>query len=190
MKIAIEGNIGSGKTTQLDLLKRLSVPVYKEPIHLWPLEEFYDDPKRNAFLMQTSVLATFPDRGPGIYERSTRASKSVFSNLTHPQELMTYGILYNRLGWDPDYWIFLESSPELCLKRIRGRNGRGDQAVTLEYLEKLDTKYKEMYEEVKHKSFVVNADRPEEEVFRTIVDIINEHCSGDPDSVFDFALGA
>ncbi len=183
MRIAIEGNIGSGKTTQLDMISTLGIPVYKEPVHLWPLEEFYQDPERNAFLMQTTVLTTFPDQGTGVYERSTLASRMVFSNLKNPQEVLTYGMLYNRIGWNPDFWIFLESSPELCHRRVQRRNGPGDSKVSLEYLEKLDQRYRDMYEHVKSRAFVVNADRPASEVFKTIMAIINEHCSGYPDSL-------
>lgn len=172
MKIAIEGNIGSGKTTQLNLLSK-SWPVYTEPVHLWPLDEFYSDPKNQGFHMQTAVLATFSDNGPGVYERSPRSSKEIFSNFEgKPAEQMTYDLLYHRLGWDPDYWIFLESDPELCFKKVQGRRGPGDSYVTLEYIKKIDKKYRDFQESVSDRSFVVNADRPVHEVYDTITTIL------------------
>jgi predicted ATPase len=41
MKVVIDGNIGSGKTTQLGLLEKAGYIVRREPIDQWPLEEFY-----------------------------------------------------------------------------------------------------------------------------------------------------
>ena len=170
-RIAIEGNIGAGKTTQLDMIS--GHRVFREPVHLWPLEEFYQDSQKNAFLMQATVLASFKDHGPGIYERSTFASKTVFSNFDSETEKMSYELMYDRLGWDPDYWIFLESDPEKCYRKVRGRRGPGDSYVTLEYLKEIDRRYKKMYEKVKGKAFVVNADRPAEEVHKSILEILN-----------------
>lgn len=170
VRIAIEGNIGAGKTTQLDLLR--GVPVFREPIHMWPLEEFYKDPVGNAFLMQTSVLANFPDGGPGVYERSTLASKEVFNQNMTENEEMTYEMLYQKLGWDPDYWIFLESDPEKCYARVSKRKSIGDSYVTLDYLKNIDERYKKLYTLVKDRAFVVNADRPTYEVHESISEII------------------
>jgi thymidylate kinase len=172
VRIAIEGNIGAGKTTQLDMLRE--IPVFREPIHMWPLEEFYKDPVANSFLMQTSVLANFPDGGPGVYERSTLASKEVFKqNMTEHEEL-TYEMLYQKLGWDPDYWIFLESDPAKCFARVNKRKYTGDSYVTLDYLKKIDERYKKLYTSVKERSFVVNADRPLHEVHGSIYEIIKK----------------
>ena len=60
----VEGNIGSGKST---FLKKLSTEfkVVQEPVDEWSkmknassgkniLEEFYEDPKRNAYLLGSS----------------------------------------------------------------------------------------------------------------------------------------
>jgi thymidylate kinase len=177
VRVAIEGNIGAGKTTQLDLLSKRGFTVYREPIHLWPLEEFYEDPLKNAYLMQTSVLATFRDNGHGIYERSTLASREVFKQNMSNQEKITYEMLYQRIGWNPDFWIFLESDPENCMKRVAKRRGTGDSRVTLEYLQVLDDRYKQFHELVKERSFIVNADRPAQEVHQTILDIIEKSIS-------------
>jgi deoxyadenosine/deoxycytidine kinase len=174
-RIAIEGNIGAGKTTQLDMLSSLGIPVFREPTHLWPLEEFYEDPERHGFLMQATVLASFADKGPGVYERSTLASKEVFSDFKTESEKNSYEILYDRMGWDPDYWIFLESDPDICYNRLKKRNGKGDSHITKEYINTLDEKYKNLHDKLKTKSFVVNADRPAEEIHQSILSIILNH---------------
>jgi deoxyadenosine/deoxycytidine kinase len=63
MKIVIDGNIGAGKTTQLNFLKNMGARVFKEPIEEWPLKEFYEDPKRGIFPLQMAVLRTVCDQG-------------------------------------------------------------------------------------------------------------------------------
>ena len=51
-KIVIDGNIGAGKTTQLNRIEKLGFRVVKEPIEQWPLDLFYSDPERWGFLFQ------------------------------------------------------------------------------------------------------------------------------------------
>ena len=58
LRVVIDGNIGSGKTTQLGLLEKTGYTVRREAIQDWPLEEFYKDPARWAFLLHTSILLT------------------------------------------------------------------------------------------------------------------------------------
>ena len=82
MIIAIEGNIGCGKTTQLSILEKQGYSIYKEPIDKWPLDEFYQDPSRWGFLLQVVVLRTFikGTEPISIHERSPMSSKYVFWN--------------------------------------------------------------------------------------------------------------
>jgi hypothetical protein len=40
MKIVIDGNIGSGKTTQLGLLEQKGWKLRREPIDKWPPQRF------------------------------------------------------------------------------------------------------------------------------------------------------
>ena len=71
MKIYIEGNIGSGKTTFLNLLKseyHLGIDYVYEPIKEWLdfkdsdgkniLDHFYSDQKKNSFMFQMNAFIT------------------------------------------------------------------------------------------------------------------------------------
>jgi deoxyadenosine/deoxycytidine kinase len=81
MKIVIDGNIGSGKTTQLDILTNENFQVVKEPIEKWPLDLFYSDPERWGFLFQLIILQTLqclPTDDMVIYERCPLSSKEIF----------------------------------------------------------------------------------------------------------------
>ena len=60
MKIVIDGSIGAGKSTQIDILSKVTGKnVIKEPIHEWPLDLFYQDPSRWGLTMQVAVLNSY-----------------------------------------------------------------------------------------------------------------------------------
>ena len=60
MIVVIDGNIGSGKSTQVEMLKDLYT-VHREPLDQWGnlLKWFYADPKRWALTFQMKVLKCF-----------------------------------------------------------------------------------------------------------------------------------
>ena len=92
----IEGNIGSGKTTLINILKNFNnFEVIEEPVNLWLnlkgddnkniLQEFYDDPERYAYIFQTMVFKTRlnsidhpQDKDIRFSERSIWTDKYVF----------------------------------------------------------------------------------------------------------------
>ena len=81
MKIVIDGLIGAGKSTQIEnISKQLKLDVFKEPIHEWPLDLFYEDNARWGFLMQMAVLNSYVNARfhSGIFERCPESSRSVF----------------------------------------------------------------------------------------------------------------
>ena len=146
--VSIEGNIGSGKSTLLDSLSSEFV-VIKERIDQWPLAEFYQDQARWAFPLQIRILQTM--KKPTIldvvfHERCPSTSNKVF--WTHLMENHLSGIeniiyqdVYNKYHWDPDYHIYLKSTPEFCFENIKKRNQTGDDGVTMEYLKELHELY-------------------------------------------------
>jgi len=147
----IDGNIGSGKTTQLDLLAdRRGYTVQKEPIEKWPLDLYYSDPTRWGFLFQIIILQTLKtvdSPNPVIYERSPLSSRYVFWELMDktPEEDLAYCTQHDLQGWEPDVYIYIDKSPERCYEHIQDRKGQeGDKAVSLDYLQCLHEKYHQM----------------------------------------------
>ena len=152
MRVAVEGLIGCGKST---LLRRLAQrghvrEVVQEPLEQWShmLPRFYSDPKRWGFPLQVQVLlATSSPEVPthGCFERSPHSALNVFGRMVVKDETEA-GILhdmFDRVGWKPDCVVFLRSSPQNCLKRIGERSRDGEHGVTLEYLQQLDSVYKQ-----------------------------------------------
>jgi deoxyadenosine/deoxycytidine kinase len=179
MKVVVDGNIGAGKTTQLNMLKKLGAKVFKEPIEEWPLEEFYADPKKGIFPLQMAILMTLQPQGPGIYERSLLSSRWVFWEWAKDRGLVefaeTYENCYEKHAWSPDLYIFLSKSPEECYLHISSRNQVGDSKVTLDYLRQLDELYKKMIPKVPCKVHIIDASARPEEIHAKILNILNNN---------------
>lgn len=181
MKVVIDGNIGSGKTTQLGLLEAKGFLVFREPIDEWPLDEFYQDPKSGAFPLHMAILRTLKPRGDAVYERSLLSSRWVFWEWAKAKGLATnsktYEYFYEKHSWHPDLYIFLSKSPEECHRSIQTRGQTGDAHVSLEYLRELDVLYKQLVMKVPCVVHVLDASAPPEEIHAKILTILshNEH---------------
>lgn len=179
MKIVIDGNIGSGKTTQLDLLEKKGWSVKREPIDEWPLELFYKDKSRWALLLQMKILQTLrPIHGTVIYERCLLSTRHVFweylaqKKLIRSEENDVYCVQYDKDAWYPDIYIFLSKKPEVAYEHIKKRKQAGDSGVTLEYLKDLDELYKNMIMKVPCRVHVINAHKTPEEIHKEILSVL------------------
>jgi deoxyadenosine/deoxycytidine kinase len=184
MRVVIDGNIGSGKTTQLGLLEKKGWKVRREPIDKWPLEEFYKDPKRWAFYFHMVILQTLRPtdlKEPVIYERSLLSSRWVFwpvllkKGIVTTEEDATYDKFYNHYAWYPDIYIFLSKKLDLAWEHIQKRGQAGDAGVSLEYLTELDEEYRKLIMKVPCKVHVVNANRSVDEIHNEICKILTEN---------------
>jgi deoxyadenosine/deoxycytidine kinase len=184
MNIVIDGNIGSGKTTQLGLLEKKGWKVQREPIDQWPLDDFYKDPKRWAFLLHMMILKTLQpkkSRTHVLLERGLMSSRHVFwpvlvkQGCATPEEDRTYSYFYDKTAWYPDLYIYLAKSPEKAFEHIQSRHQAGDSGVTLEYLKKLDVEYKKLIRNVPCKVIIVNAERSVEEIHTEICRHLSEN---------------
>ena len=179
MKIVVDGNIGSGKTTQLGLLEKKGFLVFREPIHEWPLQEFYEDKTNGLFPLHMAILRTLRSKGPGVYERCLMSSRWVFWEWAKSKGPVTnddtYNYFYDRHVWYPDLYIFLAKPPEKCYEAIQARGQTGDDFVTLEYLKELDTLYAHMLRNVPCRVHVINAEAPPEEIHDKILNILSHN---------------
>lgn len=178
MKIVIDGNIGSGKSTQLKLLETKGVPVKYEPIEDWPLDMYYSNPTRWGFLFQIIILQTLKTvKGFSVYERSPLSSLNVFWELMSktPEEDLAYRRAYDMYAWYPDVYIYINTSPDTCYNHITKRTQDGDSAVDMELLNRLDKQYLKMYEKITCSRYMVDGNKPINEVNDSITKIINTY---------------
>jgi hypothetical protein len=177
MKIVIDGNIGSGKTTQLNLLEQKGWTVQREPIEEWPLDLFYTDKPRWALLLQLKILQTLrPLDKTAVYERCLLSSRYVFWELlresVHPAEDDVYQSQYEKDVWYPDVYIFLAKDPKLAYDHIQQRQQAGDSGITLKYLKQLDVLYKKLIMNMPCKVHVINAHQSPEQIHAQILSLL------------------
>lgn len=156
--IAIEGNIGAGKTTLASMMSsdfnaRLILERFADNPFL---PKFYEDPKRFAFPLEMSFLA---DRYQRISDDLSQLDlfsdfivsdydiyKSlIFSKITLEQdEFKLYRTLFKLMYKDiavPDLYVYLYQSSEQLKANIQKRGRDYEQQIELNYLEKINAGY-------------------------------------------------
>lgn len=177
--IVIDGVISAGKTTLIRLLEdklnresTLKVKAIYEPVDLWnatgALQYFYDDVPNRAYEFQTytyitriarviNELAANPDADVYLLERSIWTDRYIFMALlkTHIGALRCQ--MYEQwcnlwayiMPMRVDKWVFLDTSLEESLRRIKVRNREAESGVSVEYQTALYNKHVEFYNELK-----------------------------------------
>lgn len=160
--IAIEGNIGSGKTTLgRALSKKLSLPLYEELGNDYTedlLSNFYEDKKRWSFTLQIHFLnerfrkikeITHPESKGGILDRSIYGDQ-IFANVLHKDGFMTdaehhtYSTLLENMlqhSPNPDLLIFLDCGVDVLYERIQNRGRDFESSIDKNYLLHLNDYY-------------------------------------------------
>lgn len=165
--IAVEGNIGSGKTslaTQLaaDFNAKLILERFKDNPFL---PKFYEDPGRYAFSLEMSFLA---DRYQQLIEDISQfdlfkdcviadyeAYKSLlFAKITlSEEEFILYKKLFHLMHKElpkPDLYVYLHQSTDRLMEQIKKRGRDFEQDITPEYLEKISEGYLSYIKENPH----------------------------------------
>jgi deoxyadenosine/deoxycytidine kinase len=196
----VEGNIGSGKTTLLDKLEsNENFEVIREPVDLWLkikgsdgknlLQEFYEEPIRYSYLFQTMVFKTrlesidHPQIKPIRFtERSIWTDRHVFgkscinSNKMNHLETNCYHFwfdwLESKFFRKPDGIIYLRTSPEKCLERMRQRARHEEDGVPLEYLTELHNYHEEWFANWKETPVLV-IDNEEDNNWEQVLERVN-----------------
>lgn len=158
--LAIEGNIGSGKTSLSKMISedfnaKLILERFKDNAFL---PKFYEDQKRYAFPLEMSFLA---DRHKQIVDDISQydlfsdfvvsdydVHKSlIFAKVTlEADEYNLYKkifkVMYNEIP-QPDLYVYLYQSTAQLLDNIKKRGREYEQNIAPDYLEKINTGYLE-----------------------------------------------
>ena len=166
----LEGNIGAGKTTFLELLSQNipEIKVHLEPKDNWTkkvfgnslLSNFYEAPKRWSYTMETLTmisraqhhLETQNNPNPfTITERSIYSGHYCFAvngnenGFFTPIEWNIYNkwinFLINSKCQAPKGFIYLKASPEVCFSRIKKRNRLSEKEITLTYIKQIEKQH-------------------------------------------------
>ncbi|OGQ13999.1 MAG: hypothetical protein A3B70_06930 [Deltaproteobacteria bacterium RIFCSPHIGHO2_02_FULL_40_11] len=163
--IVIEGVIGVGKTTLVELLsKDLSAKTYLEIVEENPflVGGFYKDIQANAFNTETFfLLSRFRQQRELVDEllHSTHllisdylfAKNRIFAGITLNQEdLEIFDSVYrplNRRVAIPDLIIYLKADTESLLRRIQLRDRSFERQMQRDYIQKLVQKYDDFFKQ-------------------------------------------
>ena len=168
----VEGNIGAGKTTFLNLIKKEleQLTVVLEPIHSWTdqsygqslLANFYHNPKRWAYTLETLAMMyrtrdhlehQKKTNQTIIMERSVYSGHYCFAYNSYTSGFLNdiewqiykrwFDFLINRKCRKPYGFIYLQLSPEISYQRIQKRNRKEEKELSLEYLQHIHTRHQE-----------------------------------------------
>lgn len=168
---ALEGNIGSGKTTIMKIISNhfKDVEFIEEPVKQWQnlggmnlLDSFYSDPKRwgfsfEFFSMLTKIEALLKaaesDKPIIIIERSIFSNK-VFIELSkelgkldtmeHCMLMNTYDFYMAHVYPQISGIIYLDTPVDECIRRITKRNRGEECTIEKSYLESIKNKMDRM----------------------------------------------
>jgi deoxyadenosine/deoxycytidine kinase len=185
--ITVDGNIGSGKSSILNYLHKYhKISIDLEPVESWNsyLSKQYDD-KQDIFKFQVRIwldrcwVQEKSNKTVILMERSPLFIKETFIetalmlehiNQTEYNMLMDLHKKTDSL-WYSNTYIYLRSSPENCMKRIKKRNRACEKSITMEYVQLLHDKHEETYRsavDAKMNIIYVEVDN------KSIADIANE----------------
>jgi deoxyadenosine/deoxycytidine kinase len=158
--LAIAGNIGVGKT---ELTNRLSAELgwlaYYEPVIQNPyLDAFYADMRRWSFHLQIYFLSErfkaqveiSKSSLPFIQDRTIYEDAEIFARTLYQQGSMTEVDYQNYIALfevmmsflrPPDAILYLRASPGVLMERIARRGRPSEQAITIDYIERLNDAY-------------------------------------------------
>ena len=221
-KINIEGNIGAGKSTVLAALDLHDLwDCVIEPVAQWQhghdvniLEKAYHQPKEFAFLLQTLVTTTMKLAAQTpllketavarVYDRSPFSSEVfIRSNpyLTSAEKRVARQHLHHDLMdplYQPDYIVYLDTSVDTCVNRIRARSRKGEEKLDAPALTCLKTCYDQWIDGVREGTeepkmckgiIYVNGDGDHDGVIREVHGKLKQlfptHPTDEPDTAFN-----
>ena len=168
MHIAIGGNIGSGKTSLVELLaKNYGWKAHYENVDDNPyLTDFYDDMQRWSFNLQIyfvksrfEQILSFRQSGDTvIQDRTIYEDAYIFAPNLHSMGLMptrdyeTYTSLFNlmtSLIQPPDLLIYLRATVPTLVHQIQKRGRKYEASIRLDYLQRLNERYEAWAESYK-----------------------------------------
>jgi deoxyadenosine/deoxycytidine kinase len=158
MRISIEGNIATGKSTVLDGLQALGYTVRPEPVKEWEtlLDLYYKDPATWSLCFNLKVLHSFqnaPSKDPHdpskpvFIERSPGACRHVFGQLSYndqhisPAAWEVFKEFATLLWWEPDAYIFISTPTAVCHERLQKRGRPCEQDIPQEFLGRIEFQY-------------------------------------------------
>jgi len=172
----VEGNIGVGKSTFLDLIKQLdaTIDIIPEPKENWAnqqygqslLANFYKNPQRWAYTIETLAMVcraqdhvqeqknTNPRR---VFERSIYSGHYCFALNDYENGYLSdleWQIYHKWIDFllkqhckAPLGFIYLKAEPEVCFERMVKRSRKSELNLSLDYMRNIHNRHAAFLEE-------------------------------------------
>jgi deoxyguanosine kinase len=197
--INIEGPIGAGKTSLAKILaERMGARLILEETEQNPfLPDFYKDRKRYAFQAQLFFLLSRHRQQQELFVTDLFHKKiisdyffdkdRIFASVTlDERELYLYERVLSALERDvpkPDLVLYLQTSTEVLLKRIKERNRSYEKNIDFNYIRELNEAYNYyFFHYTRTPLLVVNTDRVDfvnnDEDLRDLLSLLSTPLSG------------
>lgn len=189
--IAIEGNIGAGKTTLATLLARhFNATLLLEQFEENPfLSLFYEDKEKYALPVELSFITdrmeqlqkTFEHIAPNqivIADYSIFKSALFARNNLNKEEFLLYQRIHNLINTTlpkPDLFLYLHTPIARLQKQIRQRGRPYEQSIPDNYLEEIQEAYIQYFQQGKGNVLIVDnqlADFKEPAFFEVLISYI------------------
>jgi len=150
--ISIEGNVGVGKSTVLNVLKERGHKVREEQVGAWTLLAPFFKDRSLAFFFQLQVLASYADAQCEFLERSP-ASALLFAKILFRDnnlslfEMELLKIVASKLFSVKHIYLRLDAAK--CLERIQKRRREGE-VYSMEQLLKIEKEHDDFFTNVIH----------------------------------------
>lgn len=174
--VAIEGNIGAGKTSLIEKLQKESTrncTFLCEPVEEWRkvgnyniLKLFYEEPDMYDFKFESLVLTTMLERDTKpvdtefvVQERSLISSQMFAKDLC-VVDLNIFKKMFDCLKYTnyrkPDLIIYIQTPPEVCMQRILARNRSEEAEINRNTITKLHQRHEEWLNNGTGKDSILN----------------------------------
>ncbi len=166
----LEANIGAGKTTFLRMMQSHipQITAVFEPLHNWQsqvygqsiLSNFYKEPKRWAYTMETLAMAcrvqqhVSEQENPNtlrVMERSIYSGHYAFATNSYQNGFLSALEWNLYLEWfnfivtghckAPHGFIYLYVDPEIAYERIKKRNRSAEKTISLDYIKQIHERH-------------------------------------------------
>jgi deoxyadenosine/deoxycytidine kinase len=181
MRISIEGPVGCGKTSLIELLSKLKYKTYpiSKDDNIW-IKSYISNPEKFALGYNIYTLFEHINKEYGndklyIYENSPFTIKYVWAKTMLKKNYLTqieYRLqldMVDKLGWAPDCIIYLDCPPQVCYQRVKDNID-----ISLKEIEDLSLEYEKAIDlpECGIPVYKVNADDDVINIFYHVVQIL------------------